>query len=233
VQAKKAEIGERVRMEEARIATLRAEKGFWRTIRNWFSIRGRTGKIARARAEESRYIAELSDNIAILKSVLNSPELAGAEAEIDVVARLERLSAEHTIFNDVRLRASRFIKFDGIPLQSAQIDHLVLAPSGVFVIETKRWSRQFATSGRYHNPFDQTRRASYLCYRVLEELFGKIAVRSVIASDGSLPAPPPESHVKVLRPSQLSGYISWFKQREIMPDQLQAVTQFLKHHVNN
>lgn len=72
VQAKKAEITERVRMEEAYVAALRAEKGFWRTIRNWLSIRGRKLEIARFRAEESRCIAELSDNICILESVLNS-----------------------------------------------------------------------------------------------------------------------------------------------------------------
>ena len=68
------------------------------------------------------------------------------------------------MISDIILHAKRHINFDGTTLQSAQIDHLVLSPSGIFVVETERWSEDFVASGDYHDPFDQVRRAAYLCY---------------------------------------------------------------------
>jgi len=81
--------------------------------------------------------------------------------------------------------------FNGTALISAQIDHVVLTPAGVFVIETKRWSQHFVESGDFHNPFDQVSRANYLCYDLLRKSFGKTRVRSIIACGGSLPDAPP------------------------------------------
>ena len=46
---------------------------------------------AKLRVEESRYIATLSSNIDRLEYMQRSPELAGAQAELDVIAQLKRL----------------------------------------------------------------------------------------------------------------------------------------------
>lgn len=54
--------------------------------------------------------------------------LKGAEGEEKVARVLSFLPASHTVFNDLNL--------DG---HGASFDHVVLAPSGVFVIETKSW----------------------------------------------------------------------------------------------
>jgi len=231
VDRKKAEIAQGVASQEKRITDLRSEKGFWRSLANWFRIQGSKMVIAQLYSDERRYIASLSENIRRLDTLRNSGELAGARAELDVIARLARLSAEHTVFNDIRLTADRFIRFNGAPLQSAQIDHLVLSPAGVFVIETKRWSRHFVESGDYHNPFDQIQRSAYLCYDQLRTEFGKIRVRGVIACAGQLPSAPDNSHVKVLSVPQLVGYISWFKQAELAPDLLLQVRQYLERFV--
>jgi hypothetical protein len=231
VDRKKAEITQGIASQEKRITGLRAEKGFWRLLANWFRIRGYKKNIAQLHLDERRYIATLSENIQSLDMLLNSGELAGARAELDVIARLARLSADHTVFNDIRLTADRYIHFNGTPLQSAQIDHLVLSPAGVFVIETKRWSRHFVESGEYHNPFDQIQRSAYLCYDQLRTEFGKIRVRSVIACVGQLPSAPENSHVKILSVPELVGYISWFKQAELTPDLLLQVCQYLEGFV--
>ena len=55
--------------------------------------------------------------------------LKGAEGEEKVARTLSFLPAGHTIFNDLQLD-------DGGPA----FDHIVVGPTGVFVIETKNWS---------------------------------------------------------------------------------------------
>jgi hypothetical protein len=231
VDRKKSEVAQGVANKEKQIAGFRSENGIWRSFVNWFRIRGCKNAITQLYAEEHRFIAALSENIRRLEVVQTSAELAGAIAELDVIAQLARLPASHIVFNDIRLTADRYIHFNGAPLQSAQIDHIVLSPAGVFVVETKRWSRNFVESGQYHNPFDQIQRSAYLCYDRLRNEFGKIRVRSVIACAKELPAAPMDSHVKVLPIDELVGYISWFRQPQIAPDQLFQIRHYLEQFV--
>ncbi|MBK6879263.1 MAG: NERD domain-containing protein [Elusimicrobia bacterium] len=228
VDRKHSEVAQGIADINTRIANLRAEKGAWRSFINWFRIWRCNKAIARLQQEERKNTATLSGNINKLTVLLKSRELMGAKAEVEVISRLSRLPAGHTVFNDLRLIANRYIYFDGAALQSAQIDHLVLSPAGVFVIETKRWSKHFVESGDYHDPFDQIRRAAYLCYDELREAFGKIHVRSVIACAGELPSAPEGSYVKVLPVDELVGYISWFRQSEITPEALLRVRHFFE-----
>ena len=173
----------------------------------------------------------MAANLQRIESLLVSGEMAGARAELDVIAHLGHLPANYTVWNDVRLTANRHIHFNGAALQSAQIDHLVLSPAGVFVIETKRWSTHFAEFGQYHDPFDQIQRSAYLCYDQLRRSFGNIRVRSVIACAGKLLFAPQDSRVKVLPVAELVGYISWFRQHELAPDQLLTVRDYLQKFV--
>ncbi len=55
--------------------------------------------------------------------------LKGAEGEEKVARVLSFLPANHTVFNDLELEE-----------QGADFDHIVVAPAGIFVIETKNWS---------------------------------------------------------------------------------------------
>lgn len=230
VVRKKLEFAHRVASKQSRIAELHAEGSVWRSIANWFRIRGYKKAIAQLYLEEGRCFAALTMNISRLESLLGSGELAGARAELDVIAHLARLPANFIVFNDIRLTADRFIRFNGIPLQSAQLDHVVLSPAGVFVIETKCWGSRFVESGAYHDPFDQVQRASYLCYDQLRTQFGKVRVRSVIACVGKLPATPKDSRVKVLPISEIASYISWFRDKEFTADRLLQVRRYLERY---
>jgi hypothetical protein len=55
--------------------------------------------------------------------------LKGAEGEETVARRLSFLPANHTVFNDLQLDPG-----------GPAFDHIVVAPAGIFVIETKNWS---------------------------------------------------------------------------------------------
>jgi hypothetical protein len=230
IERKTAEAAAAVGELERQISALLAEPGFFCAIVNWFLIAKRRLAIRRVNAEKTRDIASLRDNVARLEYLQNSPELAGARAELAVVEQLKRLPAGYIVLNDVRLRASRFHRYNGVPLQSAQIDHLVISPAGIFVIETKVWSREFVESGSYHDPFDQVGRAGYLCYDTVKP-FGKVQVRSIIACAGHLPDKPDEAKVAVRRVEELNGYITYFKDRVLSPELMAELREYLGHMV--
>lgn len=215
----------------ARIAQLKAEPGLIRRFLNGFKIASLRQQVEALYSTDARYPALLDRTIHRVEALPNSAELAGAVAELAIIDRLRSLPPSFAVFNDVRLRANRHIYFDGAALQSAQLDHVVVGPNGVFAIETKHWSRQFADSGDYHDPFDQTRRANYLCYDLLRAAFGKTSVHSLIVCLGSLPQPPDGTHVKVLRPTELCGYISGFRKAEFGPERLEQVRAFFAQRV--
>jgi len=219
--------------QSARIAQLNAEPGLIKRFFNGFEIGSLRRQVEALYSTDARYPGLLDQTIRRVEALPNSAELAGAEAELAVIDRLRSLPDSFAVFNDVRLKATRHIYFDGAALQSAQLDHVVIGPNGVFAIETKHWSRQFADSGDYHNPFDQTRRANYLCYDLLRAAFGKTSVHSVIACLGSLPQPPDGAHVKVLRPAELHRYVSGFGKTEFGPEMLEKICGFFAQRVGS
>jgi hypothetical protein len=215
------------------IAALAAERGFVKRILNWFRMRTFKAEIATLQKADSHYSSALDQTIVHIRSLLNSSELAGAEAEIAVIDRLRMLPSSAAVFNDVRLQATRFIHFNGAALMSAQIDHVVLTHAGVFVVETKNWSHRFVESGDFYDPFDQISRASYLCYDLLRERFGKTRVRSVIACVGKLPDAPRDSYIKVVSPERLNSYISGFRSVELAPEYFNELRTFFERRVNS
>jgi len=222
-----------VQERETRIAALAAEHGFFNLIFNWFRIRALKGEIAALYRADSHYSSALDQTIARVRSLLKSAELAGAEAELVVIDRLRMLPSSAVVFNDVQLEATRHIHFDGTALMSAQIDHVVLTPAGVFIIETKRWSHRFVQSGDFYDPFAQVSRASYLCYDLLRESFGKTRVRSIIACVASLPDAPRDSYIKVVRPESMNSYISGFRNVELASDRFNKLCGFFEYRVKN
>ena len=233
INANRAHTMRSVQELTTRIAVLAVEREFFKRLINWFGIRSRRAEIAALYKADSYYSSDLDQAIVHLRLILKSAELAGAEAELAVIDRLRTLPSSVVAFNDVRLKASRYIRFNGIALISAQIDHVVLTPAGVFVIETKRWSQRFVDSGDFHNPFDQVSRANYLCYDLLRGKFGKTRVRSIIACGGNLPDAPRESYIKVVRPESLTSYILWFRDTELTPELLGKIRSFFEYRVGS
>ena len=68
--------------------------------------------------------------LAVLKVVFSSPDRIGKSGERRVARKLEWLSEEYIVLNDIML-----------PTQygTTQIDHVVVSPYGIFVIETKNY----------------------------------------------------------------------------------------------
>ncbi|MDP1779212.1 MAG: nuclease-related domain-containing protein, partial [Anaerolineales bacterium] len=116
--------------------------------------------------------------------------------------------------------------FYGEWLMSAQIDHIVVAPSGIFVIEVKNWSKKFVQDSNFFDPYQQVERASYLCYKLIGEKYN-LKTRSIIVHKGFIPEKPSDSHAKVLKIGEVKGYILWFKESIANDQVVKDVTNWL------
>ena len=152
---------------------------------------------------------QIADQYASVDEILHSPKLVGARAELDVLECLKNLPDNYYVHGDLKLRAHRKIRFAGEYLQSAQIDYLVVGPTGVFVVEVKCWGRQHIERNDYHDPYEQIGRHSYLCYDLLRTYGEKTRVKSVIVNCGVLPPPRGEDyHANVVKPPELFGFLT-------------------------
>jgi hypothetical protein len=114
---------------------------------------------------------------------------AGRKGERQVSARLAKLPDDAIVLNDVHVRSGS---------HTAQIDHLVISPRGIFVLESKRWRgriegderaatwRQVRPDGRHvrlHNPVRQSlRHAELLREHLRSRGVGPFDVRALLVS---------------------------------------------------
>jgi len=180
-------------------------------------------------------LANLLNKLDKINFVKQSNEYKGAEGERLVIEKLRNLTDDYYIFNNLTFKLDNGINFNGTFLKSAQIDHLVVGPSGIYVIETKNWSEAFVKkvfdNGSY-TPYDQIKRSSYAVYRSLNSLkygnifqkayysFAKkeIKVKSIIAITGSKIPLQGKGFVEVLFSNQLTGYIT--KRENILTNEM-------------
>ncbi|MBZ0152329.1 MAG: NERD domain-containing protein [Planctomycetes bacterium] len=157
--------------------------------------------------EVERRIAPEVRVIESLESLNGTPIARGAVGEHAVEAELRRLCNQYWVLHDVRLRAKSFLRFDGKPVQSAQIDHLIVGPTGVFVLETKSWSSSTVACGGHFDPFEQVGRAGLLTHVLLKDadLFDR--VHNVIVSHQPVSASRNRRYTENVRPGQLLGFV--------------------------
>jgi hypothetical protein len=156
-----------------------------------------------------------------MKAILESNELAGAAAETEVIEALCGLGADGWVFNDVKLEARRFIRFQGKPLMTAQLDTLVITPAAVFVLEVKNWSRKFAHSGEGFDPYEQVGRAAYLVYDILKAAGVEAKTKSVIVTNGHLPEKGNQKD-SIVPVSRIKNYIQSFGSTELNVDEVRS-----------
>jgi hypothetical protein len=170
------------------------------------------------------------EKVSIVEEALKSGTYFGAIAELKMIDLLSKLPDSYYVLNDVTLKLPDSVNFDGDWLSSAQIDHLVIGPAGVFVVEVKNWSKKFVEDGDFFNPFQQVKRHNYVCYTLLGR-FVKTTVRSIVACAGYLPDKPDSSYAKVLSLEQVNGYILWFKDVRHDEAAIQKIVQRIEKEI--
>lgn len=148
----------------------------------------------------------------------------GAIGEQKVVAECEKLSNEYYLINDFSIKFPKAIynPFKKYYIKSIQIDHILVSPAGIFLIETKNWSDDSIENLSFRSPIEQIDRANFALYRILSKDANssinllnhhwgkkKIPIRNTLVMIRNKPHEEFQ-FVKVLSLSQLIRYIEYF-----------------------
>lgn len=150
----------------------------------------------------------------------------GALGEQKVVKAIETLSDEYFLINDFALYFSPAIynRQENEYIKSIQIDHILIAPSGIFLIETKNWSEKSLENLSLRSPVQQIKRTSFVLFKLLNNEMSnfhlrldkhhwgdkKISIKNLIVLTNTKPKEEFQ-YVKILTLNELIGYINYFK----------------------
>jgi hypothetical protein len=92
----------------------------------------------------------------------------GAIGEQSVEMVLKALSDDYILINNfVHIFKSPLFYTKKDKIKSVQIDHILVGPPGVFLIETKHWSNWSVRSKQFRSPIDQIKRANHALFKLL------------------------------------------------------------------
>lgn len=168
--------------------------------------------------------------------------VAGAIGENAVVKTLEQLPDNYFLINDysTKFNPPIYNKKEKDKILSIQIDHLLVCPSGVFLLETKNWSKSSLDSLDLRSPVKQILRTSFAIFVLLnsDSKFSdiklerhhwgakKIPIRNIIVMIHEKPKEE-FKHVKVLSLNELIGYIQYFDQT-FNGEEVKWIVEYLK-----
>ncbi len=97
------------------------------------------------------------------------PLIAGAIGENLVVEELKKLSGTYILINDFSFVFEKpiYYKQNNARILSIQIDHLLVTSAGIFILETKNWSKTSLANRDLWSPIEQMQRANFALYTLL------------------------------------------------------------------
>ncbi len=158
---------------------------------------------------------------------------------------LQQLSDDYYLINDFSLKFDPPIynRKENDRIFSIQIDHLLVCKSGVFLLETKNWSKTSVESLDLRSPVKQILRTSFALFVLLnsESQFSdirlghhhwgakKIPIRNIIVMINEKPREE-FKHVKVLSLNELIGYIQYFDQT-FDGEEVRGIFEYLRNRM--
>ena len=184
--------------------------------------------------DDLTYTKELVDGLYTL--------VAGAIGESSVVKALQQLSDDCYLINDfsIKFYPPIYNKKENDRIFSIQIDHLLVCQSGIFLLETKNWSKTSVENLDLRSPVKQILRTSFALFVLLNSdsklndiklerhHWGakKIPIRNIIVMINEKPKEE-FKHVKVLSLNELIGYIQYFDQT-FNGEEVKGIFEYLK-----
>lgn len=147
--------------------------------------------------------------------------ISGAIGENLVVKEIKKLPDNYVLINDFKLSFSRpiFYKKQNQRIYSIQIDHLLISKAGIFIIETKNWSKASVNSLSLRSPIEQIERSNFALYvfiskniTLYDHHWGeqRVPIRNLIVMINNKPKGQFKYvSVKLLR--ELNNYIKYFE----------------------
>ncbi len=161
-------------------------------------------------------------NLDFTKNVLDNCKnlISGAIGENLVVKEISKLPDDYVLINDFVLNFSQpiFHKKYNQRIYSIQIDHLLISRAGIFIIETKNWSKKSVNSLSLRSPIEQIERSNFALYIYLstnnlikDHHWGKqnIPIRNLIVMIKNKPSAS-FKYVTIKLLKELNDYIKWF-----------------------
>ena len=166
---------------------------------------------------------ELKKKKVVIESLSSS--IYGAIGEHKVASALAKLSDSYILINDFCcfFEHAIFYRKEGSYIKSIQIDHLLISPSGIFIIETKHWSEDSIANQDFRSPVDQVQRSGFALFTMLSSETSrsnldfrkhhwgerKVPIRNLIVFTGKKPREEFQ-FVKILSLSELLNYVGYF-----------------------
>jgi hypothetical protein len=150
----------------------------------------------------------------------------GALGEQKVVRELENLPDDYILINDFTcsFHPPIYNQQEEDYIKSIQIDHILISPSGIFLIETKNWSEHSLNNLSLRSPVQQIKRTNFALFKILaggitnsnltlnQHHWGdrKIPIRNLIVLTNQKPSEEFQ-YVKILTLKELLSYVKYFK----------------------
>jgi hypothetical protein len=171
----------------------------------------------------------------------------GALGEQKVVKELEKLSDEYFLINDFSLsfKTPIYNRQENDYIRSIQIDHILVSPSGIFLIETKNWSEESLNNLSLRSPVEQIKRTNFALFKILSDEITnnsslnlyqhhwgnrKIPIRNLIVLINLKPKEEFQ-YVKILSLNEILGYVNYFKPT-LSSKETQGIAYYLRNLIN-
>ena len=120
-------------------------------------------KRAKPKIEKLEYTRKVLENSRNL--------ISGAIGENLVVKEVRKLPDDFVLINDFSLSFTEPIFYKKLKerIYSIQIDHLLISKAGIFILETKNWSKSSVDSISLRSPIEQIERANFALYVYISE----------------------------------------------------------------
>ena len=163
----------------------------------------------------------------------NESFLVGAQGEEFVISALSQLPDEYYVLNDVNLHFHRTIHWRewDEPIRNCQIDHIVVGPTGIFLVETKNWKASDIELKSYEL-IHQVLRSNHGLWHYIKDFyswFKSPQIRNVIVSmKGSPSGKKLHKYIDVVTPHQLCVYIT-ARKSVLSKDEIKKVVDIITH----
>ena len=174
----------------------------------------------------------------------NQPVYYGAIGEERALAKFKQLPDSYAVINDFCKKFSRpvYDRKNDDRIYSIQVDHAVVGPTGIFIVETKNWSRESVNSLDLFSPVKQLLRSSFALFVWLNGAVGSYGLLSFDRHWGNQKISPKNiilmmnhkpnreyQYVKLCLLSEVNSYIK-YGQKIFSEQQVNELTDFLIAH---
>ena len=190
--------------------------------------------------EVENILLKFKDNDYILYDKIH-PFYLGALGEKKAIGELDKFSNNYHILNNVSLEFEPPIynRKENDRIYSIQVDHVIVGPSGIFLIETKNWSEESIRNQGLFSPVAQIKRHGYALYKIINQSVknGKIRIenhhwgernistRNIILMIGSKPEIEFD-FVKILTLEEIRKYIEYFP-KNLSENEVESIVNWL------